>query len=207
MKTSRKSKQDPTVNRAELAKLMSVSLPTIDDWQRRGCPVAHEGGKGRSYAFRVAEVITWRLEDERRRKGLPSGTVATLPEGPAYNPLRVLAADGVQSFLEMAYSKPMVDMMIEDTQKKAGCGRPAAILLVLTIFQTQWYVFAEWVSQDRFSKELGEGLDAMVLKIKPGIQFVHGSLPDAKFEDAEMFPATIHELAHELAGRKAQVEG
>ena len=35
------------MNRAEVAALLEVSLPTVDAWVRKGCPVVERGGKGR----------------------------------------------------------------------------------------------------------------------------------------------------------------
>ena len=63
MKKPARSKPTDTVNRAALARMMGVSLPTIDDWQRRGCPVVESGDRGRSYSFNVQEVIEWRDVD------------------------------------------------------------------------------------------------------------------------------------------------
>ena len=48
-----------TVNRAELATLCGVSLPTIDAWLRKGCPIVKAGSKGRAAEFESAAVIRW----------------------------------------------------------------------------------------------------------------------------------------------------
>jgi phage terminase Nu1 subunit (DNA packaging protein) len=50
------------VNRAELAEIFGVSLPTVSTWTRQGCPVVAAGRKGREYEFDTAEVRKW-LED------------------------------------------------------------------------------------------------------------------------------------------------
>lgn len=49
------------VNRAELAAVFGVSLPTIDAWVRQGCPYDEKaGGKGKSWVFDTADVAAWR---------------------------------------------------------------------------------------------------------------------------------------------------
>lgn len=52
------------VNRAELADLFGVSLPTIDSWVRKGCPVVERGGRGREWQFHVSEIFNWRILHE-----------------------------------------------------------------------------------------------------------------------------------------------
>ena len=47
------------VNRADLASLCGVSLPTIDAWVRKGCPIGKAGSKGRAAEFDSAAVIRW----------------------------------------------------------------------------------------------------------------------------------------------------
>lgn len=55
------------VNRAELANICGVSLPTIDDWVRRGCPIVSRGGRGKAWEFNTADVQGWRIADEVAR--------------------------------------------------------------------------------------------------------------------------------------------
>lgn len=50
------------VNRAELASLCGVSLPTVDTWVKRGCPFSERGSKGTEWKFDTAAVIGWRIE-------------------------------------------------------------------------------------------------------------------------------------------------
>ncbi len=61
------------VNRAELAELCGVSLPTIDAWRRRGCPyvsapsTAKEASpQMRQWKFDSAAVIQWLRQEARR---------------------------------------------------------------------------------------------------------------------------------------------
>jgi phage terminase Nu1 subunit (DNA packaging protein) len=49
------------VNRAELASVFGVSLPTVDAWVRNGCPFDERGaGKGKPWVFDTADVAAWR---------------------------------------------------------------------------------------------------------------------------------------------------
>ena len=51
-----------SVNRADLASLCSVSLPTVDSWVEKGCPYIERGSKGREWKFDSAVVIEWRIQ-------------------------------------------------------------------------------------------------------------------------------------------------
>lgn len=51
-----------TVNRAELAGFFGISLPTVDSWLRKGCPIVERGSKGREAKFDSAAVIAWRVK-------------------------------------------------------------------------------------------------------------------------------------------------
>jgi phage terminase Nu1 subunit (DNA packaging protein) len=53
------------VIRSGLARIMGVSLPTIDNWLARGCPVISEPEPGEfdQYRFDTAAVIRWRIKD------------------------------------------------------------------------------------------------------------------------------------------------
>lgn len=55
------------VNRAALADFFGVSLVTIDNWVRGGCPVVTRGSRGVEWQFNTADVRKWR-EDEIRKE-------------------------------------------------------------------------------------------------------------------------------------------
>ncbi len=57
-------KCSPIVNRAELASIFDISLPTVDAWVRKGCPVVERGGRGREWQFFVPDVFNWRVISE-----------------------------------------------------------------------------------------------------------------------------------------------
>jgi phage terminase Nu1 subunit (DNA packaging protein) len=58
---SGKSRAGRIVNRAELAAICGVSLPTIDAWVDKGCPFVDRGSKGREWRFDTAAVLQWRI--------------------------------------------------------------------------------------------------------------------------------------------------
>jgi phage terminase Nu1 subunit (DNA packaging protein) len=90
------------VNRAELAEINGVSMPTIDDWVKRGCPVGQRGGRGRAWQFNTAEVRNWREDDIRAESS--QATNATKEQ----LVLRKLAAETEQAELDLAKSKDEV---------------------------------------------------------------------------------------------------
>lgn len=53
------------VNRKDLADTFGVSLPTVDDWVSRGCPIVSKGRKGVAWVFNTAEVAGWREQFAR----------------------------------------------------------------------------------------------------------------------------------------------
>lgn len=55
------SKAGRIVNRADLASICNCSLPTVDAWVRKGCPVVERGSKGKEWRFDSAAVIEWRI--------------------------------------------------------------------------------------------------------------------------------------------------
>ncbi|WP_422022927.1 DUF1441 family protein [Roseibium sp.] len=67
---------DEVFNRAELAKHLKTTEPTVDRWMAEGMPVYQRGSNGRSYKFLTSEVRAWMLarnaaekeEEERKAK-------------------------------------------------------------------------------------------------------------------------------------------
>ncbi len=176
MKTPEKPKEKGVVNRAQLAALMSISLPTVDSWVARGCPVEQTGDRGRSYSFKLADVVGWRIKDERRQQGLAGMAGDASITDPVHNPLRRLCSDAVESFLHLAYGRGLVEGMVEDLTK-LGCEHAAATRFVLGIYQTQRIVLDEWTATDHFDKELGGMMDRTVSRGNPGLPLIPGPLP------------------------------
>ena len=50
------------VTRQGLADIFGVSLPTIDNWVRSGCPYIQKGGRGQEWKFNTAAVSNWLRE-------------------------------------------------------------------------------------------------------------------------------------------------
>lgn len=48
-----------SLNKAQLAEIFGVSLPAVEGWIRRGCPVSKRGGKGAVYEFDLRAVMEW----------------------------------------------------------------------------------------------------------------------------------------------------
>lgn len=69
-----------TLNRAEMAELASISLPTLDKWVKAGCPILQRGSKGVESKFNPVDVFKWRATQDRRA-GHPSGEIAPPGEG------------------------------------------------------------------------------------------------------------------------------
>ncbi|WP_417702281.1 terminase small subunit [Pseudophaeobacter sp.] len=90
------------VNRTELAEINGVSLPTIESWVRRDCPVVQRGGRGRAWTFNTADVRNWREDDIRAESSHTAH--ATKDE----LLLRKLAAETEQAELDLAKSKDEV---------------------------------------------------------------------------------------------------
>ena len=89
-----------TINRAELARELGVSLPTIDDWVRRGCPVVSKGEKGRAAKFSLSEVRAWRMKDVARRSYNREELRILRDSGQEHlNALRLRVEDSAKHFL------------------------------------------------------------------------------------------------------------
>lgn len=54
------------VNKSQLARLFRVSLPTIDGWVEKRCPIHKGGSNGVAYEFDVDQVKTWRDAEDAR---------------------------------------------------------------------------------------------------------------------------------------------
>lgn len=68
------------VNKSELADLFEVSLPTVDEWIKDGCPVEQEGSNGVPYVFDARKVLAWRRGVEDAKKRAADERAATLAQ-------------------------------------------------------------------------------------------------------------------------------
>ena len=105
-----------TLNRAQLAETCGVSLVTVDNWVREGCPyIKRPGRKGVSqWEFSPAAVFEWRIERERRAV---LGEVVKIDETEARR--RKLAAEAGLAELELAKANGAC-VSIEDAQRASG---------------------------------------------------------------------------------------
>lgn len=55
-------------NKAEVAAWFDVSLPTIEAWIRRGCPVIRRGAKGISWQIDLMAAMRWRFFPEEEEE-------------------------------------------------------------------------------------------------------------------------------------------
>ena len=51
-----KASKGKVVNRQELADIFGVALTTVDNWNRKGCPVVQKGDKGVAWQFNTKDV-------------------------------------------------------------------------------------------------------------------------------------------------------
>ncbi len=65
-------------NKSDVAEFFDVSLPTVEGWVRRGCPVVVRGSKTQPWVFDLLHVAEWRINGSR-----PSAETdpETLPPG------------------------------------------------------------------------------------------------------------------------------
>ncbi|MEM5542925.1 terminase small subunit [Sulfitobacter sp. AS92] len=93
---SRKGRRGQLLNRTEMADHLGISMPTLDDWIRRGCPVVERGGRGKAWSFNSAEVREWRDDDIRSQaSGAVNSSIEDLKK-------RKLAAETEQAELDLS---------------------------------------------------------------------------------------------------------
>lgn len=60
-KRAPKKQQNPrAANKAQVAAFFDMSIPGVDGWIRRGCPVVARGSKSKSWEFDLLAVMKWR---------------------------------------------------------------------------------------------------------------------------------------------------
>lgn len=95
------------VNRTELAKIIGVTVKSIDSWVRHGCPYDQAGIRGRQeWQFNTAHVIKW-LRDRDRQQS--TSEMRELQ-------LRKLEAETVRAELDLAKAKGEV-ALIDDFER------------------------------------------------------------------------------------------
>lgn len=105
------------VNRAELARLLDCSLPTITSKVAKGMPFIQKGGRGKEWMFDTAAVITWEkdqavanvigdltevAEDELKRRKLAAETTIVEIEAAKAKSEVVPVSDVEKSTMELS---------------------------------------------------------------------------------------------------------
>lgn len=52
-------------NKAEVAEFFDVSIPSVEGWLRRGCPVVQRGSRTIPWVFDLLDVAKWRITGQR----------------------------------------------------------------------------------------------------------------------------------------------
>lgn len=71
---------DAVLNRAQLARALAKSEPTIDRMIADGMPVLVEGTNGRSYEFQLSDCYRWMIERERSERARQAGADAAVDQ-------------------------------------------------------------------------------------------------------------------------------
>lgn len=56
------------LNKSEIAQFFEVSLPTVESWIRRGCPVVERGSRGKAWVLDALDVAKWRFEGDEEEE-------------------------------------------------------------------------------------------------------------------------------------------
>lgn len=107
------------LTKAELATALGVSVQTVTAWLQRGLPtVSRPGTSDRSYRFRLADVVAWRvaqeaarhdagaetdLEEAKRRKAVAEAELAEMQA--AQQAGRLLAREAVDAAVVGAFAR------------------------------------------------------------------------------------------------------
>ena len=145
-----------TINRAELARELGVSLPTIDDWVRRGCPVVSKGEKGRPAKFSLSEVRAWRMKDVARRSYNREELRILRDSGQEHlNHLRLRVEDSVRHFLWYSFTIAS-RVLLRDLVEDRGMSEVEAKKMIC-LFYIYWsHIYEKWLTEDAYNQALKE---------------------------------------------------
>lgn len=128
-------------NKAELAEFFGVSIPTIEAWVRKGCPVLQRGSKTIPWVFDLLDVARWRIApvDEDGEEGAdpaklpPAERKAWFESELKRRELQVQDGELVQAVelersIATAFSAiaQAVRAVPDNLERRAGCGPEAA---------------------------------------------------------------------------------
>ena len=193
-----------TINRAELARELGVSLPTIDDWVRRGCPVVSKGSKGRASEFSISEVRAWRAEDVANRCYSREELRILRQSGQEHlNSLRLRVEDSAKHFLWYSFTRGS-DIMVEYLRDKRGIPENEAKKVVVAFYLHWSYIYEFWLNDDAYNRALkdhsGSDLDDEFKDFTLGC-YKATSFPPTNFDVGKMeLPNVLNRYMYETVG-------
>lgn len=95
-----KAEKGQPLNRAQVADFFGVSLTTVDNWCRAGCPMVQRGKQGVAAIFNSAAVHTWLVDTD-----VAQATGKGKPADGGDSKERLLAAQAELAELELAKAK------------------------------------------------------------------------------------------------------
>ncbi len=124
------------VNKAELADVLGISLPTLSNWVKGGLPVVSRGGNGRPWEFDLTACVAW-----VRKRDIAQATSVSDDSTMAEAELRHKRAQAAIQEIELAEKRRQVvrvedvsamvaDMVTSVRQRMRGTGGRLAPRLV-----------------------------------------------------------------------------
>lgn len=173
-----------TANRAQLAKEFGISLPTVDDWVRRGCPVVSKGGSGRECKFSISNVRAWRARETARRHYSPEQLQIMRESGLEHlNIIRRRVEDAAKHFLWYSFSIGS-DLMVEHFTETGKMSELDAKKTVAAFYVHWAHIYEKWLNEDAYNRDLkdqyGKGLDDEFHNVTMG-QYKATSFPPSNF--------------------------
>lgn len=141
-----------TLTKRATADALDVSLPTVDRWIARGCPVLERGAKGKPWQLDLAAVVQWLAE--RRARGF--GPPATRAKPSSARTRRSPAPEAVElldsMMLSMDYMVPWThDHVVSVTAYREQIGISEDELLYLMAFGLPYFPPTEGETVGRVS--------------------------------------------------------
>ena len=203
---------DPNItNRTDTAAAMNISMTTLDNWVRRGCPVISRDGRGRNAKFSLVAVRQWRVKDlQRSYPAHVAEEMARLGREHA-NALRQRVEGAAAHFLWWSFSHGG-PILFEDLHKQEGLTELEAKRYVCFFWLYWIHLFEAWLTGDAYNKNLeqciGSNLDDEMRTISCGRYKWH-SMPPSNFDiDRDTpRPRIVEEYGNDLRKARTRREG
>jgi hypothetical protein len=193
-------------NRAEVAAEFDVSLPTVDDWIRRGCPMISKGDKGRAAEFSLSAVRAWRASDVARQCYSLEELRILRDSGQEHlNSLRVRVEDSAKHFLWYSFTVG-AEPLTEYLRDKQGLDELKAKKAVVSFYLHWAYIYEGWLSNDAYNRALRDSsakdLDDEFCAVTLGC-YKATSFPPSNFDiNKVQLPAVIEHYLNEIASAR-----